>query len=99
MVIKIEALETEFKDKKDKKAKVVTTKPIEQGSGDLRRKKMIIHIQLVGYQGVDDINIDPWGGMDAQVQKLKAWKKARKVGTVRIKPGNMLGPIDEICAR
>ena len=60
---------------------------------------MITHIHLLGYQGVDDIDIDPWGGMDLQVQKLKLRKKARKVGPVRIKPGEILGPIDDIRAR
>ena len=59
---------------------------------------MIIHIKLVGYDGIDDIKMDPWGGMDPHVQKLKAWS-LRKLGSIRIQPGDILGPLDEIRAR
>jgi hypothetical protein len=45
---------------------------------------MIIHIELGGY--------DPHSGM-------KAWKNLRKLGSIRIQPGDILGPLDEIRTR
>ena len=58
-----------------------------------------INIELVGYDGVDEVNLDPWGGMDPQVKKLKEWKNYHKLGTIRIPPGEVLGPLDEIRAK
>ena len=56
-------------------------------------------IDLVGYDGIDEVNVDPWGGMDPQVKQLKDWKNLRKLGSIRIRPGEVLGPLDEIRAR
>ena len=67
-------------------------------SGKIAHKKMI-HIKHLGYQGVDEVNIDPWGGLDPQVQKMKVWKKARKLGLVRIKAADILPPFEEIRSR
>ena len=43
--------------------------------------------------------MDPWGGMDAEIIEMKAWKSARKMGKIRIKAAEIHGPTDDIRAR
>ena len=45
------------------------------------------------------MNMDPWGGMDAEIIAMKAWKNARKMGKIRIKAAEIHGPTDDIRAR
>ena len=37
--------------------------------------------------------------MDKQIVQLKSWKNARKLGKIRIKPGEILGPTEDIRSR
>ncbi len=43
--------------------------------------------------------MDPWGGMDAEIIAMKAWKNDRKMGKIRIKAAEIHGPTDDIRAR
>ena len=59
----------------------------------------LLQLPHLGYKGVANVDVDPWGGVDPGIMELKKWKAVHKLGTLDVVPGEILGPDESYRAR